>query len=74
MGKPDGDLKGDLTSVDYPMLLTIYETLELVITHCGQAENAQDERTLGLHLMMASRAMRCALELYRDHLEEENKK
>jgi hypothetical protein len=56
------------------MLLTIYETLELVIDHCGQAENAQDERTLGLHLRMASRAMRCALQLYGDHLDKETLK
>jgi len=70
MVKPDGNL----TEVDYPWLLTIYETLELVITHCGQAENAQDERTLGLHLKMASRAMRCALELYGDRLKEEKVK
>jgi len=63
-----GGSDGSLTGVDYPWLLTIYETLELVIAHCDQAENAQDERTLGLHLRMASRAMRCALQLYGDHL------
>jgi hypothetical protein len=70
MGEPDGNL----TSVDYPWLLTMYETLELVIVHCGYAQNAQDERTLGLHLKMASRAMRCALELYGDRLDKEKTK
>lgn len=51
--------------------MTIYEGLELVITHCEAAENAQDEWTLELHLKMASRAMRFALEVYGEHLSKE---
>lgn len=67
MGKFDASLK----DVDYPMLITIYEGLELVITHCEAAENAQDEWTLELHLKMASRAMRFALEVFGEHLAKE---
>ena len=70
MGQPNGDL----TDVDYLWLMTIYEMLELVITHCEQAENAQSEWTLEANLKMASRAMRSALEIYGGHINEELKK
>lgn len=70
MGQFDGSLK----DVDYPWLLTIYQTLELVIRHCQAAEDAQNEWTLELHLKMASRALKCSLEIYLEHLEEEIKK
>ena len=62
---------GALIDVDYSWLMTIYEGLELVIGHCEQAENAQDERTLELHLKMASRAMRFTLEVYGERLSKE---
>lgn len=55
-----------LTDKDYPWLTTMYDVLELVIGHCEAAENAQDRLTMGVHLKMASRAMRTALELYGD--------
>ena len=67
-------LERPLTFEDFPFLVTMYETLELVITHCEEAQNAQTSGNLELHLKMASRAMRCALEIYRDNLEMELKK
>ena len=63
--------KRPLTEQDYPFLLSIYEGLELVAIHCKEARNAQNDWTLELHLKMASRAMRYAMEIYRDHLEKE---
>jgi hypothetical protein len=61
-----GESDGALTNKDYLWLTTIHDVLELVIGHCEQAESAQDRLTMGVQLKMASRAMRCALELYRD--------
>ena len=66
-----GEFDTSLKDVDYPWLMTIYEGLEWVITHCEAAENAQDEWTLELHLKMASRAMRFALEVFGEHVSKE---
>jgi hypothetical protein len=42
----------------------MHEVLELVIAHCDQAQNAENRLAMGVHLKMASRALRCALEVY----------
>jgi hypothetical protein len=55
--------------LNYAWHLTLYEVLELVIQHCGEAENSSDPLVIGVHLKMASRAMRCALEIYGLQLE-----
>jgi hypothetical protein len=65
------DLKWD---INYGFSLTVYEVLEEVIRHCERAENEEDLIRLGVHLRMASRAMRCALEVYGWQLEEVRKK
>ena len=45
------------------------EVLELVMDHTSQvARNCGDNQLLGIHLKMASRAMRCALEIYGSHI------
>jgi hypothetical protein len=54
--------------VDYAFYLTMYEVLEEVIVHCDRAQNCENDRMLEVHLKMASRAMRCALEIYGDRL------
>ena len=69
MGKPDVAL----IDKDYLWLTTMHDVLELVIGHCEQAEQAQDRLTMGVHLKMASRAMRTALELYGDLTKETTK-
>ena len=66
MGQPDVDL----TDKDYLWLTTIYDVLELVITHCGQAEDAQDRLTLGVNLKQAASAMECALRLFESLIKE----
>jgi hypothetical protein len=43
------------------------EALELVIHHTHISCEVEGTAKVGLHLRMASRAMRCALEIYGDH-------
>jgi hypothetical protein len=57
---------GDLT---YPYAITLYEVLEIVIEHIDKVQNTEDLLRQGVHLKMASRAMRCALEVYGSQLE-----
>jgi hypothetical protein len=64
-------LKWDL---DYGFSLTVYEMLEEVIRHCERACEEETLVGLGEHLKMASRAMRCALEIYGWQLEEVQKR
>jgi hypothetical protein len=56
--------------IDFAFYLTMYEVLEEVIVHCGQAQNCTNDHMLEAHIKMASRAMRCALQVYLDRLEE----
>jgi hypothetical protein len=67
MDLADGD-------VDYAFYLTMYEVLEDVIVHCGCAQNCENDRMLEVHIKMASRAMRCVLEIYGDRLETQVRK
>ena len=60
-------------SDDYPYLDTMEEILWTVIEFTDAARYAKDDVTLGAYLKMASRAMRCALEIYGDHLSENKK-
>lgn len=53
---------------DFAFFLTMSEVLELVMDHTEVARNAGDNQLLGIHLKMASRAMRCALEIYGSHI------
>jgi hypothetical protein len=57
---------GDLT---YPYAITLYEVTEIVIEHLDKVQNTEDLLRQGVHLKMASRAMRCALEIYGSQLE-----
>ena len=59
------DVNGDK---DFAFFLAMNETLELVMDHTELARNASDNQLLGIHLKMASRAMRCALEIYGSHI------
>lgn len=63
MAASESDLDSDK---DYAFYLTMYETLELVTQNCERACNESDLTRMGIHLKMASRAMRCALEIYGD--------
>jgi len=40
------------------------EVLEIVIEHIDEVRNTEDMVRQGAHLKMASRALRCALEIY----------
>ncbi len=53
---------------DVPYLDTMDEALELVLQFAEAARNAEDDKTLGVYLKIASRCMRCALETYGEHL------
>jgi hypothetical protein len=50
----------------YPYMVTLDEVLEIVIEHLDIVRNTDDLLKQGVHLKMASRAMRCALEIYGD--------
>jgi hypothetical protein len=65
------DLKWD---IDYGFSLTVYEVVEEVMRHCERALDEEDLMRLGVRLRMASRAMRCALEVYGWQLEEVQKR
>ena len=53
---------------DVAYLDTMEEVLWMTLEFVDKARHAQDDVTLGAYLKMALRAMRCALEIYRDHL------
>jgi hypothetical protein len=50
--------------LDYPYAVTIDEVIDIVIEHLDIVRNTDDLVRQGVHLRMASRAMRCALEVY----------
>jgi hypothetical protein len=50
----------------YPYAITMNEVLEIVVEHIDKVLNTDDMVKQGVHLKMASRAMRCALEIYGD--------
>jgi hypothetical protein len=53
-------------SLSYPYAVTMDEVIEIVIEHLDIVRNTDDHLKQGVHLKMASRAMRCALEIYGD--------
>jgi hypothetical protein len=53
-------LAGDL---NYAFYQTMDEVLELVVTHCERARDADSDQSMELNIKMASRAMRCALQI-----------
>ena len=52
--------------LSYPYAVTMNEVLEIVVEHIDEVLNTDDMVKQGVHLKMASRAMRCALEIYGD--------
>ena len=52
------------SDIDYAFYLTMNEVLEMVVVHCELARNCENDVSMEVHLKMASRAMRCALEVY----------
>lgn len=60
-----------MNGCDYPWLVTLDETIMLCIQHLECARQSQTGLELGVQLKMASRAMRCALEVYGMRLEQE---
>ena len=53
---------------DFAYLDTMDEVLEMVFEFAEEARQSQDDVRMGSYLKMASRALRCALEIYRDRL------
>jgi hypothetical protein len=60
-------------ALSYPYAITLGEVVEIVIEHLDHVLNTDDMLKQGVHLKMASRAMRCALEIYGSQLEVLNK-
>ena len=58
-----------LSDEDYPWLATLDEVLVIALLQVEEARRSQTGLELGVHLKMASRAMRCALEMFGEHLE-----
>jgi hypothetical protein len=56
----------DDDGLSYPYAVTMDEVIEIVIEHLEIVRNTDDLLRQGVHLKMASRAMRCALEIYGD--------
>jgi hypothetical protein len=55
--------------LNFAWVLTLDEVLEIVIEHCENARHSSDQQKIGIYLKMASRAMRCALEVYGSAIE-----
>ena len=55
-------------SRDYLYLATVGEVLEITAELIERAREAQGDIPLGAYLKMASRSLRCALEMYGEHL------
>ena len=53
---------------DIAYLDTMNEVLEMTAQFVEEARQSQDDTRLGAYLKMASRCMRCALEMYGEHL------
>jgi hypothetical protein len=60
----------DLT---YPYAVTMDEVLEIVVEHIDKVLNTDDMLKQGVHLKMASRALRCALEIYGSQITKDGK-
>ena len=70
MAMPEEPLIEDIHDANFAWVLTIEDVLEIVIAHCEDARHAEDRLRMGVYLKMASRAMRCALEVYGSQLVE----
>jgi hypothetical protein len=53
---------------DVAYLDTMNEVLEMTAQFVEEARQSEDDVRLGVYLRMASRCMRCALEMYGEHL------
>ena len=53
---------------DIAYLDTMNEVLEMTAQFVEEARVSEDDVRLGVYLRMASRCMRCALEMYEEHL------
>jgi hypothetical protein len=53
---------------DIAFLDTMNEVLEMTAQFVEEARQSKDDVRLGAYLKMASRCMRCALEMYSEHL------
>ena len=53
---------------DIAYLDTMNEVLGIVLLYVNKACDAQDDVMMGTYLKMSSRALRDALQIYRDHL------
>ena len=53
---------------DVAYLDTMNEVLEMTAHFVEEARQSEDDVRLGVYLRMASRCMRCALEMYGEHL------
>ena len=70
MGQLDDEL---MDSKDYPWLVNAgREPILLCVDHLEKARQCQNGLTLGVNLKMASRALRCAMEVYGMRLKKEN--
>jgi hypothetical protein len=49
------------------------EVLEIVVEHIDKVQNTSDLLRQGVHLKMASRALRCALEIYGSQITKDGK-
>lgn len=59
--------------MNFAWSLTLGEVLEIVIEHCDHTMHSSDPQMIGVHLKMAARAMRCALEIYGSAIKVPNK-
>ena len=55
-------------SSDYPYLDTMEEVLWTTLEFIDAARHAENDLAMGVYLKLASRSLRCALEIYGDHL------
>ena len=53
---------------DIAYLTTMNEVLTMAIEFAEEAQNSQDDARMGAYLKMASRCLRCAMELYGERL------
>jgi len=60
------ELESAVGDRDFGFAVTMDEVLNLVLEHSELARQADNPLVMGVHLKMASRAMRCALEIYGD--------
>jgi hypothetical protein len=59
--------------LSYPYAVTMNEVLEIVVEHIDKVQNTSDLLRQGVHLKMASRALRCALEIYGSQITKDGK-